>query len=169
MQHRSLTQWTAVRAKVRLGVLYAPASFSHYVYQWLDNILSPELTFTNIHSRWCPEYNWIMRRSCLRPVSTGTQSRLKSIATYEMLWVGLFFSYPSVLGSRICESDTQPTLSDLNRLRAVKAGVLHFFKLVWLIPTERARCNQSWELNIFFVFKYMLQMYLNTKCFQQMC
>ena len=42
MQHRRLTQWTAVRAKMRLGLQCAPTSFGHYAYQWqaeMDKII----------------------------------------------------------------------------------------------------------------------------------
>ena len=88
MQQRRLTQWSRGQLSVlRWGwvctVQYAPASFSHYKYQWLDNMLSPELTFTNIHSRWHPDGNWIMRRKCLCKInevnSCGRHALLKRL------------------------------------------------------------------------------------------
>ena len=63
---------------------------------------------------------WIMPEKCSVPAHRDMHydlqkylSRLKSVATHEMLWVGHFFSYPSVLGSRFCESDEQHTLGAL--------------------------------------------------------
>ena len=45
--------------------------------------------------------------------------------------------------------------------RCCSSSMLHIFKLVWLTSTEKSRCNQSGELNIYFivihapnVFKY---------------
>ena len=79
--------------------------------------------------------------------SLATQSWLTSVSKREMLRVGLIFCYPSVLGSRFCESDAQQTL---RRQRAVKAGgvalctvwhVATYWRNVVTYFTDMTRCN----------------------------
>ena len=68
----------------------------------------------------------------LRPVSTGTQKRLTTVATHEMQWVGLIFCYPSVLGSRLCESDAKPTLSSqILLLLEIFIGIFYHHHWLW--------------------------------------
>ena len=74
----------------------------------------------------------------LRLVSTGTQIRLTSVATHEMLWVEFIFWYPSVLGSRFCETDAQLTF---RRKRAVKAVGVALLQASMVTSNQSARWN----------------------------